>query len=154
MSNPFAHKSKEEVLDMWQARALRAAQGKLGRVLLQSMRKEYIGVTDTSWATLLRWIYKIDGFLLGLNDLIKFPRLIGYGRVERSGRITCVLQYADMRVERIALYRSKEEFVGDMRTLADALKLTDVDRAAMFALIGRWLPEDHTIGLRGEKLAS
>lgn len=153
MTNPFAFKSKEQVLETWQAKALRAAKGKLGRVLLQSMRKEYIGVTDTSWATLLRWIYKVDGYLLGLNDLIKFPRLQGYGRVELSGRVTCVIQYEDMHFERIALYRSKDEFVGEARLLADALQLADFERVEMFALLGKWIPEDHTIGLHGEKVA-
>jgi hypothetical protein len=148
MSNPFAHKAKEEVLQMWQSRALRAAQGKLGRVLLQGMRKEYIGVTDTSWRTLLGWIFP------GYNGQLKYPKLHGYARVELSGRVTCMMLYDGNVMSRTAIYRTKEEFVSEMRKLADAIKLSDVDRAAMFALLGKWITSDLRVGLHGEKLAS
>lgn len=148
MSNPFASAlnigGKEAVLATWQARVLRGTRGKLGHVLLQAMKNEYIGVTETSWATLLRWINRPYGY----------PRFVGHARVEQSGRVTSMTLQPDFSFQRVSVYRNKDEFVGDMRMVADALKLSDLERVEMFALLGRWIPEDRTVGVHGEKLAS
>lgn len=147
MSNPFAYMSPEQRAQTWQARVLRETTGKFRHVLLRCMKNEYIGVTSTSWDTFLRGIGQHDR--LGVR-----PTLLGHARVELSGRITTIVQQPDFSFQRVALYQNKDEFIKDARMVADALKLTDSERTEMFGVLKGWIPEDRTVGLHGERLAS
>lgn len=148
MSNPFSFHSREQILEMWQARAMRAAPGRIGRVLLQSMKLEYIGVTTTSWMTLLTWVFP------GFDGHLKPPLFVGHARIELSGRITTMVYDNYGLFRREAIYRSKDEFISEARKLADRLALSDPERVAMFALLAKWISSDLRIGLHGEKLVS
>lgn len=148
MSNPFAYKTKEQVLEMWEARVMRAARGRLGRVLLQSLKLDYVGVTATSWVTWLSWVFP------GFDGHLKPPLFVGHARIELSGRITTMVYDNHGLFRREAIYRHKDEFLSEMRHLADDLKLADFERVQMFALLGKWISSDLRIGVHGETLSS
>lgn len=146
--NPFAHKSGAEIMATWQIRALDATRGKLQQVLFRAMANEYSGITSNTWLTLLRLINP------DFTDA-PLPGLIGYAKVMQSGRVVSEVVMDKMGTRRLqVVYQSKDEFVSDMRRLADRLKLNDVDRVAMFALLGKWIVADYRVGVNGEKLAS
>jgi hypothetical protein len=150
MSNPFANKSEEQIRSSWQGRALALSakeNGRMFRVLVRSLLNEYTGVTYNTWEYVLK--LSIPGFV----DLDR-PLLLGYARAELSGRITT--QYINRNGDpfRVAIYRDKAEFVSEMRRLADRLKLGDRDRTAMFDTLKKWITEDKSIGVHGEKLLS
>lgn len=145
MSNPFAHKSGEEIAAMWQTRALHASTGKMQHVLFRAMANEYTGVTSKSWVLLLSIIIP--------NFNPDQPFLDGHAKIMQSGRVVSEVFYrGDRRLQ--VVYQNKDEFISEMRRLADRLKLNDVDRVAMFALLGKWIVADYRVGVHGEKLAS
>lgn len=150
--NPFANKSGAELADTWQLRCLVATkklQPKLHRVLLQTFFEEYPAVTPNTWDTLLRVLFRDAGV-----ESLGRPLLVGRARVEQSGRVTTEIVDSYGRRCRAALYRTKDDFIGDLRRLADRLKLSDLDRTEMFAAMGKWITADLRIGVHGERLAS
>lgn len=128
---------------MWQSRALAAAEGKLQRVMLVALAKEYGAVLPI----LLRVTFP------GFVDIPR-PFLCGYATIMRSGRVACDVTASDGTIYRAAIYRTKDEFVGEMRKLADKLKLNDADRTEMFAVLQKWIVADLRVGPNGERLAS
>ena len=150
MSNPFAHKSADELAAMWQLKAMAWTfknSPKLFAILLRVLANEYTAVTHNTWAVILRG-------MTGTPDLPGNIVLQGYARVEPSGRVTTIATTRDGEVFRMALYRNKYAFVSDMRRIADKLKLNDGDRIAMFDVLKGWITEDKTVSVHGEKIAS
>ena len=149
MSNPFAYKSAEELAAMWQLRAMAWTlknSPKLFAILMRIMANEYTGVTHNTWQVILRG-------MTGSPELPGHIVLQGYARIEESGRVTTMATTRAGDFFRMAIYRTKYEYVSDMRRLADKLKLSDADRTAMFDVLKSWIPEDRTIDVRGEKVA-
>jgi len=146
--NPFAHRSGPEIMATWQIRALRETRGKLQQVLFRAMANEYTAITEQTWRTLLKMINP------DFTDA-PLPGLIGYAQVLPSGRVVSevlVDRYGTRQLQ--AIYRNKDEFVSEMRRLADRLKLNDVDRVTMFALLAKWITVDHRLDVHGERKAS
>ena len=147
MSNPFAHLSGEQISATWQIRALREARGKLQYVLWRAMANEYTGITANTWETLLRLINK------NFKEM-PLPGLLGYAMIVPSGRVVSQVVDKDYGLRLQVIYRHKPEFLSELRRLADRLKLDDLDRADMFAVMGKWITVDYRIGVDGERLAS
>jgi hypothetical protein len=142
--NPFLHKPAEEIRQMWQSRALRAAKDKQARVLVGALAKEYAAALPI----LLR--ASISDF-----EDIQLPFLSGYAAISASGRIICDMTDRDGEVRKVEVYKSQDEFLSDMRKLADELKLSDAERGEMFAMLKRWIVADMRIDEHGRrKLAS
>lgn len=139
--NPFAHKTGEQIMATWQARALRGSEGKLQHVLFTAMVNEYSAITQNTWLVLL-------GVIIPKFNADQ-PFLNGYAKIMPSGRVVSEVFYrGDRQLQMI--YRSKDEFISEMRKLADKLKLDDLDRVAMFALLGKWIAADLRVGVEGE----
>lgn len=141
--NPFAGKIADEIREMWQARALREAKGRLQRVLLVVFAKEYAAALPV----LLR--VAVPGF----TD-IKRPFLSGYATIMPSGRVVCDMTCADGVVRTTAVYDSISGFIHELRAFADQLKLDDRERTEMFAVLQRWVVADQRVDHMGRKLAS
>jgi hypothetical protein len=141
--NPFAGKVADEIRQMWQARALREATGKLQRVLLVVFAKEY--------AAVLPVLLKVA--IPGFKD-IQRPFLSGYATILQSGRLVCDMTCADGEIHKTEIYRTVDDFIGEVRRFADRLKLGDRDREEMFALLQKWVAADLRIDHMGRKLAS
>lgn len=143
MTNPLLSKPAEQIRSMWQSRALAAATGKLRAVVLVVLTKEYAAAMPI----LLRVTFP------GFSDITR-PFLSGYATIVQSGRLVCDMTGKDGVQRRTSIYRTKDEFVSDMRKLADELKLNDKDRTEMFTVLGRWVVADMRVGPHGERLAS
>lgn len=134
-------KVAEEVRAMWQARALLAAKDKIQRVLLVAIAKEY----PAAFRTLLRAI--------GIADINR-PFLCSYATIVPSGRIVCDMIEKDGSKRTVAIYKNENEFIYEMRKLADELKLNDADRIEMFTVLQKWVTKDQRVNVFGDKLAS
>lgn len=141
--NLMLHKHAQEVRDMWQSRALAAAEGALARVLLAIFAEAY----PTALKTLL--LVTFPGFV----D-IQRPFLRGYATIVPSGRVVCDMVCTDGTVRKETVYESQEKFIYDARKLADKLKLADKDRVEMFGLLSKWISSDMRIGVNGQRLVS
>lgn len=137
----FRGKVAEEIRQMWQARALLESKDRMQRVVLVALAKEY----PQALQTLLRAI--------GIED-IQRPFLCGYATIYPSGRIVCDMIQKDGSKRAVAVYHSENEFIMEMRTLADQMKLADRDRAEMFTVLQKWVSSDKRVGVFGQKLAS
>jgi len=143
MTNPFLNKHAEEIRQTWQSRALAAAEGKLACVLLVALSFEYAGAMPV----LLRVTFP------GFTDIVR-PFLSGYATIVPSGKVACNMVDKDGVIKVVAVYASKDQFVGEMRRLADKLKFTDSEREEFFGVLSRWIVKDMRVGPHGERLAS
>lgn len=144
MTNPLLSKHAQEIRDMWQSRALAESDGRLRRVLMVVLTKEYAAAMPI----LLRVTFP------GFED-IKLPFLSGYATIMQSGRMVCdetIDKFGTQR--RVAVYENQGKFIADMRALADKLKLSDAERTEMFGVLQKWVVADLRIGPHGERLAS
>ena len=142
----LANKPADEIRDMWQSRVLREADGKLQRVLLIALAKEYPG-------DLLRLLRATFG-----TEEIGKPFYSGYATITASGHIVCMQHDVDSNYlvwkGIVKVYDSEEQFLKQARRLADSLKLSDVDRINMFIVLQKWVAADQRVGVNGERLAS
>lgn len=139
----LAQKHTDEIREMWQSRALAAAAGKLRKVVIVALAKEYPGALET----LLRVTFP------GFADIDR-PFFCGYASVDPAGRIVCEMIDRDGFKRKAIVYPSEEPFIYAMRKLADGLKLNDRDRIEMFAVLQKWVASDRRIGPLGQRLAS
>lgn len=146
MTSPFKDKVTEEIRSMWQCRALKEADGKLQRVMLIALTKEY--PTD-----LLRLLQVAFG-TIEIPD--KFYS--GYARITPSGHLVCMWHEKDSSglwwKGFVKVFDSDEKFTGEMRRLADKMKLDDADRVEMFRVLRKWVTKDERVGVEGQRLAS
>lgn len=141
-----ASKHADEIREMWQSRALRAADGKMRRVLVAALTKEY----PAAIVTLLKVTF--PGF-------IEFepPIFIGYASIQPDGKVACEAGEVRLGVTYrglLPVFDSEQQFIYEMRKLADRLKLSDRDRTEMFTVLQKWVASDRRIGAQGERLAS
>ncbi len=147
MSNPFAHKTGDEIMASWQMRALAGSRDKLQQVIFRAMANEYTAVTSNTWRTLLRMINPL------FTDA-PLPGLVGYAKIMQSGRVVSEVIMDKYGVRRTqVIYANKDEFISDVRRFADWLKLNDADRLEMFEVLARWITADTRVGVNGEKVA-
>jgi len=136
-------KHAEEIRAMWQSRALAASSGKLRKVIVCALAKEYPG----AMVTLLRVTFP------GFVDLDR-PIFVSYAHVALDGSVICDMVDREGRRVTGWVYRKEEHFIYAMRKLADRLKLDDRDRIEMFTVLQKWVASDRRVGVLGQRLAS
>lgn len=136
-------KHADAIRETWQSRALRASDGKLRRVVICALAKEY----PAALVTLLRATFP------GFVDLSR-PIFTSYGSVMLDGSIVCDVVDRDGSKKQARIYDNESRFIYDMRKLADGLKLDDRDRIEMFTVLQKWVASDKRVGLFGQRLAS
>jgi hypothetical protein len=136
-------KHADEIRDMWQSRLLVASHDKMRKVVIVALAKEYPG----AFVTLMKVTFP------GFVDFDR-PFFSSYASIALSGRIVCDMIDKDGSKRKIAVYRNEDEFIYEMRTLADRLKLSDKDRIEMFTVLQKWVVSDQRVGILGNRLAS
>lgn len=136
-------KHADEIRDMWQSRALRAARGKLRKVVITALAKEYVA----DFETLLKATFP------GFVDLDR-PLFTSYAHIDLGGRIICEMIDKEGRKRKVMVYGCEDAMIYEMRKLADKLKLPDRDRIEMFTVLQKWVAKDMRIGIQGQRLAS
>lgn len=128
-------RARAELLETWQARALAAATGKTGAVLLSVLAHNY----DDQMLTLLRVVF--PGF-----TTIQAPFLSSAARIAKTGAIVAdIVERTGAIAKRAVIYRNATEMQDDFRRLGDALKLNDADREEMFKALKNWVVADRRL---------
>ena len=138
-----ASKHADEIRELWQSKALRASSGKLRKVLITALAKEYPGALVTLMKVTFPGFVDID-----------LPMPLGYASIEIDGSITCEMMFKDNVKGLARLYENENAFIYDMRKLADEMKLDDKDRIEMFTILQKWVSSDKRVGVFGQKLSS
>ncbi len=129
------HRLSFDLRGTWQGRALAAATGKTGMVLLSVLAHNY----DEQLLTLLKVVF--PGF-----TSIAAPFPTSAGRIERSGAVVADICMKDGRIVRNAiLYRNEIEMRDDFRRFADRLKFSDADRRELFIALQNWVVADRRL---------
>jgi hypothetical protein len=128
--NPFSGKTAEQIRETWQSRLLREADTFQGRVLVGVFAKEY--------ASALVLLLRADTSFVDIER----PFFSGYAMITPSGRLVCDVTYEDESVRKYEVYKTEQEFINDMRKLADKVKLSDEDRTSFFDVLKRWVVAD------------
>lgn len=119
----------ESLRDTWQARALAHTHGRLAAVLLSVLAHCW----DDAMPALLRVVF--PGF-----KSIGTPFLCSAGKIAKSGQVCADMVTSDAQIIKMALiYNSEREMEKEFRTLADELKLSDVDRVDLFVALKAWI---------------
>jgi hypothetical protein len=139
----LADKHADEIRAMWQSRALRESAGKLRKVVICALAKEYPG----AMVTLLHVTF--PGFI----DIDR-PMFVSYAHVGLDGAVMADMVDRDGKKSAMRVYESEERFIYAMRKLADGLKLADRDRIEMFTVLQKWVASDARVGIHGQRLAS
>lgn len=123
--------------DMWEAKVLLAARGRLARVAM-SVISRYWGDDTSRLRALFGLVW--PGF-----TNIATPFVASAGRILRGGEVCADLMIDDGNgMERNAkLYDSLADLESAFRHLADRLKLTDADRVDLFAAVQNWISVDY-----------
>lgn len=131
----LASKVAQDLLDTWQARVLRAAEGKLGAVVLSVLAHNY----DEQMPVLLRVVY--PGF-----TSIAAPFLYTAGRVAKTGQIVAgVITRDGGKIPNGLLFNSESAMEGAFRRLADKARLDDDERVQLFVALKKWVVADHRL---------
>jgi hypothetical protein len=136
----LAHMHGERLRQTWQSRVLAAAKQREGAVMVAIAIEMYFDAIHA----LLHATF--DGF----KDL-SLPALKGYGTVEESGHISCILVGRDRSLQRVAVYDDEDEMINAFRRIADKLKLNDADRKGLFADLQAWVAADKRVDQWGRK---
>lgn len=124
-----------DIAETWQARALRAAQGRTAMVLLSVLAHNY----DDAMLPLLQVTF--PGFVS-----ITAPFLCSAGRIQKTGAVTADLVTVTGRVAKSRVfYKNEIELRDDFRRLADGLKLCDSEREQLFVCVQRWVVADRRL---------
>ena len=132
----------DELRDLWQVRALAHADGKLQRVLLIALYKEY----PADILILLRVAF----------GQIEIPNVMytDYAAILPNGHVACEQKVRENGLVWkgfVKVYDSENRFLYDARRLADKLKLNDADRTDMFRVLKKWIAKDMRVDPNGEK---
>lgn len=138
----LAKMAAEQLRVGWQCQCLRGARGRVGAVIMAVLFNEYAD----HMPVLLRVAF--PGFI----D-IALPQFTGCAAIAKNGKVICGLIDRDRNKRVEVVYDSDDEMVGDMRRLADRLKLNDTDRIALMAAVKRWVVMDARVNHLGEKVA-
>lgn len=128
----IARKHAQDLRDMWQGRALAAARGKLGMVLLSVLAHNY----DDAMPRLLRAVF--PGYIEPA-----LPCLVSAAKIAKNGVVMAdMVDRWGQKHSRVPLYASELSLRDDFRKLADHLKFSDADRQDMFRAVQRWVVAD------------
>lgn len=126
----------QQLRDEWQCRLLVETKGKTAAVTLVMLANMYFEAMDV----LLRVAF--PGFVQ-----IRPPLYTGHATIKRTGQVVCDYMDRDQNVLRnVLVYDSEDDLIKEFRDIADRLKFSDADRAAMFAMIKKWVSRDERIG--------
>jgi hypothetical protein len=139
----LAKKHSDEIRAMWQSRALAESSGKLRKVLIIALAKEYPG----AFVTLMKVTF--PGFI----DL-ELPMFLSYAHIALDGSIICEWMNKAKIRRPVRVYENEDAFIYATRKLADGLKLDDRDRTEMFTVLQKWVASDRRVGVFGQRLAS
>ena len=141
----LAKKHADEIREMWQSRALRSSSGRMRKVMITALTKEYPAAIVTLAKVTFPKFVDFD-----------LPLFLSYATVEIDGSITCECHGHRQEKRRAgASTTATEDFIYEGRRLADGLKLNDRDRSEMFAVLAA--SGSHRIrrvGVLGQRLAS
>lgn len=124
-------KHKHELLDMWPAKVLRAAEGRRAFVL-----------------SVLANVYDAEGIavLLKLTQGNAVPPIPGYtttGTIDRRGLVMSRYVGQDGMVRPTVAFFNLLEFQSVLRRIADRAKLSDQEREEFFAVARKWIKADN-----------
>jgi hypothetical protein len=139
----LAKKHADEIRQMWQSRALRESAGKLRKVLIIALAKEY----PAAFVTLMKVTFP------GFVDL-ELPMFLSYAHIALDGSIICEWMNKAKIRRPVRVYPDENAFIYETRKLADGLKLDDKDRVEMFTVLQKWVASDRRVGVLGQRLAS
>lgn len=129
----------QQLRDEWQCRLLADTKGKTAAVVLVMLANMYFEAMET----MLRVVF--PGFVQ-----IKPPLYTGFATIKPTGKVVCDYMDADKNTYRnVIVYDSEDDLIKEFRDIADRLKFTDSDRAAMFAMIKKWVSRDERIRVEG-----
>lgn len=121
--------------ETWQAKVLRAADGRLGAVVLSVLAHSF----DDAMPTLLRVVF--PGF-----TSIAAPFYCSAGKIAWSGHVCADLVTKDGQIIKMsAVFRDLRQMERKFRRLADGLKLSDQDRLELFTAVRRWVVADYRL---------
>lgn len=143
MTLTLSQKHADEIREMWQSRALRESTGKLRKVVIVALAKAYPGALQTLLKVTFPNFIDIDR-----------PIYTSYARISLTGKLMCDMIDRKGEKHLVKVYESEDEFTGEMRRLADGLKLNDADRVEMFGILQKWVVGDKRVGVEGQRLAS
>lgn len=125
----------QDLRETWQGRAMAAARGKLGMVLLSVLAHNY----DEALPTLLRVVFP------GFTEPA-LPCLVSAAKVAKTGAIVADMLGRDgQKHSNVPLYQSEIKLRDDFRRLADELKFNDSDREQMFLAVQKWVVADRRL---------
>lgn len=132
----LALKHAQELREGWQVRALIATRRKpLGMVVLSMLAHTY----DEAMPVLLRVAF--PGF-----TSIAPPFLTTCGKIDKTHAIVADVVGRTGKIEKnVAIFQHASDMQGQMRRLADELKLPDEQRIEMFNVAQRWIVADRRI---------
>lgn len=129
----------QQLRDEWQCRLLAETKGKTAAVVLVMLANMYFEALEV----MLRVVF--PGFVQ-----IKPPLYTGFATIKVTGQVVCDYMDADKNTYRnVIVYDSEDDLIKEFREIADRLKFSDEDRAAMFAMLKKWVSRDERIRVEG-----
>jgi hypothetical protein len=129
----------EDLRQTWQGRMLaHVNRGKIGMVVL-SMFAHAFDDTDVM-PVLLRAVFP------GWSS-IRPPFICSAAKIDKAGRLVADVVFHDTEAPRrdIEIFRTLGLFQGEMRRLADRMKLSDQERLEFFTVAKRWVVADRRL---------
>lgn len=149
--NPLLRKHAKELRDTWQARALAESKGLTQKVVLAVLFHGYLEAMQV----LLRVVFPHAEVARNGWTEISRPFFTGGAQILRSGKVACLMIGKVDDVPRaMVVYDSQDQLIREFRSLADRLKLSDMDRIEMMGAVAKWVVADRRIDHLGRKLAS
>lgn len=132
MTNLLMYRHVQELRDLWQGKALAAAQGKLAAVMLSVLAHNY----DEAMPILLRVIF--PGF-----TSIRPPFYCNAARIAHNGAVVAhMIDRKGHLVRNSVIFKDEAEMQSELRALADQMTISDAERVEMFAAVRRWIVAD------------
>jgi hypothetical protein len=126
----LAKKHADEIREMWQSKALRHSTGKLRKVIIVALAKEYPAALETLMQVTFPGFVDFDR-----------PFFTSYAHIDEGGNIVCdMIERDGSKV--VAQIGTEQSFIMAVRKLADQLKLCDRDREEMFVVLQKWVASD------------
>lgn len=124
----------QEMRESWQCRAIANTEGLLNRILLSVIAHNY----DEAMPVILQAIYG--------HVALYLPGFVSAAKINKAGQIVADWASKDGKVEKAkCVFSSQEQMQFVFRTLADKMKLSDLERIEMFKCAQRWVVADQRL---------